>query len=133
MKKFFAAICAAALLLTGCGGGEKVAYKPANNFSAAERKLGMMTRLNTDEEKMGTVLDEAAEKFGVKGTKHLPKFYDSLKLMQLGIMSGEIQAISTYRSVADYLVATNSAIISVSPCAKTKPPLKLTSTKRLTK
>ena len=66
-----------------------------------------MKHLNTDEEKMGTVLDTAAEKFGFKGTKHLPKFYDSLKLMQLGIMSGEIEVISTYKSVADYLVAKN--------------------------
>lgn len=107
MKKFLATICAATLLLTGCGGGEKIADKPNNNYSASELKLGMMKHLNTDEEKMGTVLDTAAEKFGFKGTKHLPKFYDSLKLMQLGIMSGEIKVISTYKSVADYLVAKN--------------------------
>lgn len=106
MKKFLLAICAATLLMVGCG-GEKVADKPANNFSGSEVKLGMMTRLNTDENKMGSTLDEIAEKFGIKGTKHLPKFYDSLKLMQLGIESGEISAISTYKSVADYLVAKN--------------------------
>ena len=106
MKKFLATICAAALLMVGCG-GEKVADKPAKNFSGAEVKLGMMTRLNSDEQKMGTVLDEVAEKSGVKGTKHLPKFYDSLKLMQLGVESGEVEAISTYKSVADYLVANN--------------------------
>lgn len=106
MKKFLATICAAALLMVGCG-GEKVADKPASNFSGAEVKLGMMTRLNSDEQKMGTVLDEVAEKSGVKGTKHLPKFYDSLKLMQLGVESGEVEAISTYKSVADYLVANN--------------------------
>lgn len=106
MKKFLATICAAALLMVGCG-GEQVADKPAKNFSGAEVKLGMMTRLNSDEQKMGTVLDEVAEKSGVKGTKHLPKFYDSLKLMQLGVESGEVEAISTYKSVADYLVANN--------------------------
>ena len=106
MKKFLATICAAALLMVGCG-GEKVADKPAKNFSGAEVKLGMMTRLNSDEQKMGTVLDEVAEKSGVKGTKHLPKFYDSLKLMQLGVESGEVEAIRTYKSVADYLVANN--------------------------
>lgn len=104
MKKFLATICAAALLLTGCGGTDK----PANNYSAAELKLGMTTRLNTDEEKMGGILDEAAEKLGVKGTKHLPKFYDNLRAMQLGIDAGEVQAISTYKCVADYIVANNS-------------------------
>lgn len=107
MKKFLATICAVALLMVGCG-GEKVADKPASNFSGAEVKLGMMTRLNSDEQKMGTVLDDVAEKSGVKGTKHLPKFYDSLKLMQLGVESGEVEAISTYKSVADYLVANNN-------------------------
>ena len=107
MKKFLATICAAVLLMVGCG-GEQVAYKPANNFSGAEVKLGMMTRLNSDEQKMGTVLDGVAEKAGLKGTKHLPKFYDSLKLMQLGVESGEVEAISTYKSVADYLVANNN-------------------------
>ncbi len=109
MKKFLATICAAALLMVGCG-GEKVADKPDNNFSGAEVKLGTMTRLNSDEQKMGTVLDDVAEKYGVKGTKHLPKFYDSLKLMQLGVESGEVEAISTYRSVADYLVANNDKL-----------------------
>ena len=113
MKKFLATICAAALLLTGCGGGsggeDKPAVdKPANNFSAAELKLGMATRLNTDEEKMGGILDGVAEKFGLKGQKHLPKFYDNLNAMQMGIESGEIQAISTYNCVAEYLVANNS-------------------------
>ena len=107
MKKFLATICAAALLFTGCGGEEKVADKPNNNFSAAELKLGMITRLNTDEKSMGDTLDKVAESFGVKGTKHLPKFYDSLSVMQMGIESGDVEAISTYRSVADYLVARN--------------------------
>ena len=99
--------CVAAILLTGCGSEEKIADKPANNYSAAELKLGMTTRLNTDEEKMGGILDEVAEKLGVEGTKHLPKFYDNLRAMQLGVESGEVQAISTYKSVADYLVANN--------------------------
>ncbi|MBR3499269.1 MAG: transporter substrate-binding domain-containing protein [Selenomonadaceae bacterium] len=113
MKKFLATICAAALLFTGCSGGsggeDKPAVdKPADNFSANELKLGMATRLNTDEEKMGGILDGVAEKFGLKAQKHLPKFYDNLNAMQMGIESGEIQAISTYNCVAEYLVANNS-------------------------
>ena len=111
MKKFLATLCAVALLLTGCGGGggeDKPAVdKPANNFSAAELKLGMATRLNTNEENMGSVLDSVAEKFGLKGQKHLPKFYDNLNAMQMGIESGEIEAISTYNCVAEYLVTNN--------------------------
>ena len=104
-------ICAACLLLTGCGGDEQAAKdKPNNNFSASELKLGMVTRLNTDEKSMGSVLDQFAEKIGVKGTKHLPKFYDSFNLMQMGLEAGEIEAVSTYNSVANYVVANNDKI-----------------------
>ena len=106
-----ATLCAAALLLTGCGGGggedKPATDKPNNNFSASELQLGMMTRLNSDEEKMGGILDGIAENFGVEGQKHRPKFYDSLKAMQMGVESGEIQAISTYNCVAEYLIANN--------------------------
>ena len=107
MKKFLASICAAALLLTGCG-GEHVADKLANNFSDEAVKLGMITRLNTDEKTMGETLDGYVEKHGVKDQKHLPKFYDSFNAMQMGLETGEIKAISTYNSVANYLVANNN-------------------------
>lgn len=106
MKKFLATICAAALLLTGCG-GEHVADKLANNFSDEAVKLGMITRLNTDEKTMGETLDGYVEKHGVKDQKHLPKFYDSFNAMQMGLETGEIKAISTYNSVANYLIANN--------------------------
>ncbi len=107
MKKFLATICAAALLMTGCGGGEQVADKPNKNFSGESVKLGMITRLNTDEKTMGDVLDKAAEKLGTKDTKHLPKFYDGFNQMQMGLESGDIMAISTYQCVANYLVTNN--------------------------
>ena len=106
MKKFLASICAAALLMTGCG-GEQVADKPANNFSGEAVKLGTITKLNTDEKTFGETLDNFAESLGIKGTKHLPKFYDNLTAMQMGIEAGEIEAISTYNSVANYIVANN--------------------------
>ena len=113
MKKFLATICAAALLLTGCGGQEtadkSAADKPNNNnFSATELKLGTITRLNTDEKTFGETLDKFAENIGVKGQSHQPKFYDSLNAMQMGLESGQIEAISTYNSVANYLVAQNN-------------------------
>ncbi len=109
MKKFFMTICAAALLMTGCGGGTEQAAvdKPANNFSGATVKLGMITPLNADEQKMEGVLTSVLESFGVKDTRHLPKFYDNLKTMQMGIDSGNVEQISVYKCVANYLVAGN--------------------------
>ena len=108
MKKFFVTICAAALLMAGCGGSEQTAVdKPANNFSGATVKLGMITPLNADEQKMEGVLTAVLESFGVKDTRHLPKFYDNLKTMQMGIDSGNVEQISVYKCVANYLVAGN--------------------------
>ena len=106
MKKFFATICAAAILMTGCG-GEQVADKPANNFSGETVKLGMITPLNSDEQKMEGTLTSALESFGVKNTRHLPKFYESLKTMQMGIDSGDVEQISLYKCVANYLIASS--------------------------
>ena len=108
MKKFFVTICAAALLMTGCGGSEQAAVdKPAKNFTGTTVKLGMITPLNADEQKMEGVITSALESFGVKDTRHLPKFYDNLKTMQLGIDSGNVEQISVYKCVANYLVADN--------------------------
>ena len=106
MKKFLATICAAALLMTGCG-GEQVADKPNNNFSGESVKLGMITRLNTDEKTMGDVLDKALANLGVTDIKNVPKFYESFNQMQMGLEAGDIEAINTYQSVANYLVANN--------------------------
>ena len=106
MKKLFHCtllITLCSLLFAGCGGGEnQPADKVANNFSGDAVKLGMLTPLNSTEDKMGEVLNSIAS-----DTKHTPKFFDSLKLMQMGIEAGSVDAISLYKSVADYVVATN--------------------------
>ena len=106
MKKLFHCtllITLCSLLFAGCGGGEnQPADKVANNFSGDAVKLGMLTPLNSTEDKMGEVLNSIAD-----DTKHTPKFFDSLKLMQMGIEAGNVDAISLYKSVADYVVATN--------------------------
>ena len=67
----------------------------------------MITPLNADEQKMEGVLTSMLESFGVKNTRHLPKFYDNLKTMQMGIDSGNVEQISVYKCVANYLVAGN--------------------------
>lgn len=105
MKKFFhctllIALCT--LLIAGCGVENQPADKVANNFSGDAVKLGMITPLNSTEDKMGEILNSIAS-----DTKHAPKFFDSLKLMQMGIESGAVDQISLYKSVADYVVATN--------------------------
>lgn len=122
MKKFFVTICAAALLMTGCGGGEQVAQdKPANNFSGETVKLGMIGRLNTNESQMENLLAKIEEKTSLKGKQHnQPKFFDNLKQMQLAVDSGTVDQISLYKCVADYLVATNDKYEIVDNAALSK-------------
>lgn len=110
MKKFLAGICAAALLMTGCGGGGQTADKPTDIQSEDNLQLGLLTTLNTDENTLGNFLDKFAESTGVKGKKHLPKFYDNRSGMQIGLESGEVEAISVYNSVAKYVVANDDKL-----------------------
>ena len=102
-----AAICAAGLLMTGCGSdGGTETKDPASQ--AAITKLGMITHLNADEKKMEEYLFKVQEKSHAKVVNHVPVFFDSLSQMQMAIESGKVDVISTYKSVADYLIANNS-------------------------
>lgn len=106
MKKIFAAICAASLLLTGCGQDGGGAEK--KDSQATIIKLGMISHLNASEKQMEEYLFKVQEKTRAKVINHVPKFYDNLNLMLLGIDSGNVDVISTYKSVADYILANNN-------------------------
>ena len=99
MKKFLIAICAVCLLMTGCGGGDK----PAND--AGKVKLGMITRLNASEENFSEFMKKIEETLSVKISSHKPVFFDNLNSMQMALQSKQIDEISTYRSVARYMLA----------------------------
>ena len=92
----------AGALFTGCGGGDK----PASD-KPAETQLGMLTHLNVTEQKLGELYNAAADKAGLPGARYNPKFYDSLRAMQMGVEAGEVAEVSIYKSVADYIVANN--------------------------
>ncbi|MBR4382493.1 MAG: transporter substrate-binding domain-containing protein [Selenomonadaceae bacterium] len=105
----------AGALFTGCGtGGQQGVDKPSNNFSGDEVKLGMLTHLNSTETKMGELYNSLAEKPNMSMHKTQPKFYDNLRTMQLAIEAGDVQEISLYKCVADYLVASNNKFEIVS-------------------
>ena len=103
MKKLLATICAVGLLMTGCG-GEQTADA---NSQGRIVKLGMITHLNASEKQMEEYLFKVQEKTYAKVMNHVPVFYDSLKLMQLAVESGNADELSTYKCVADYLIANN--------------------------
>ena len=106
LKRLFVTICAACLLMTGCGSDSGTDTKDPNS-QATIIKLGMISHLNASEKQMEEYLFKVQEKTRAKVVNHVPVFFDSLSLMQLGIDSGKVDVISTYQSVADYLISNN--------------------------
>ena len=108
----------AGALFTGCGGGNEPAQKtdgdkPAAG-SSAQIKLGMITHLNATEKKMDEILQMVQEDSGVNVAKYAVTYYDNLNIMEMGLESGGIDQMSLYKSVADYVVASNEKFEIVS-------------------
>ena len=101
----------AGALFAGCAGSSSGGDKTDNNFSGKDVQLGVLTHMNTDETKIGELYDEL---FKDAGTIHQPKFYDNLRTMQLAVEAGDVQEISLYKCVAEYLVASNNKFEIVS-------------------
>ena len=94
-------ICAL-VLMTGCGGEDG---KNPIDKDGGKIKLGMITRLNASEENFGEFMKKIEETLDVKIASHKPVFFDNLNSMQAALQSGQIDEISTYRSVARYMLA----------------------------
>ena len=92
-------------LLTGCGGGDK----PVDD--AGKVKLGMITRLNASEENFGEFMKKIEDTLEVKISSHKPVFFDTLNAMQMALQSKQIDEISTYRSVARYMLAQDPRFV----------------------
>lgn len=99
LKKFFGVLTAglvAGAMFTGCG---------ATQDSNSGLRLGMITTLNASEKKIDEVLEIVEKKSDVKINHHTTTFYKDLSTMQMGLDSGSVDEISTYRCVANYLIA----------------------------
>ena len=98
MKKIFTLLMLFALfIVTGCGG-----EKPSD---AKKIQLGMIARLNVSEENFAKLMKDVEDKLDVKIASHTPVFFDNLSQMQAALQAGQIEEISTYRSVARYMIA----------------------------
>ena len=102
MKKFLAAICAAALLMTGCGGDTD--SKPAPTKEKAT--IGVITHLNVSEIEYNNLMKKLEKSYRPSkanlGADY--KFFDKMNDMQMALDAGQIDMLSTYQNVADYML-----------------------------
>ena len=105
MKKFLTLLMICLLILmTGCGGSQS-GDDSKKDSDAGKLKLGMITRLNASEENFGVFMKKIEDTLDVKISSHVPVFFDNLNSMQMALQSKQIDEISTYRSVARYMIA----------------------------
>ena len=110
LKKILAAICAASLLITGCGsdgGSDK------KDSQATIIRLGMISHLNASEKQMEEYLFKVQEKSHAKVVNHVPVFFDNFSLMQSGLQAHKVDVMSTYDCVGDYLMANRDGFEKV--------------------
>ena len=116
MRKIFAALLAAMFILaTGCGGSDK---PPAENKSQIQ--LGMIKHLNVTEMLLDEYFKKAASRMSKTSDLYAPKhiFFDNMTSMLAALQSGQIDALSTYHSVAKYLIAQNADLEPVTNIPK---------------
>ncbi len=114
MKKIFTLLMICALvLMTGCGsssdGGDK------KNTMSGEYKLGTIKHLNVTEILLDNYFEKAAARMSKTSDMRAPKhiFFDNMVSMLAALQSGQIDAMSTYSSVAKYLLAQNAEFETV--------------------
>ena len=102
MRKFLAAICAAALLMTGCGGDN--ASKPAP--TKEKTIIGVITHLNVSEIEYNELMKKLEKSYRPSkanlGAEY--KFFDKMNDMQMALDANQIEMLSTYQHVADYML-----------------------------
>ena len=87
-------------VFTGCG-------EDKNSDASADFKIGMLRHMNASEKDFNGFLKEVNNTFGFKMNSYDPIFFDNLNTMIMALESGKINAFSTYKCVADYIVANH--------------------------
>ena len=103
MKKFFAALCAACMLISGCGGSDKP-DSPANNKE--KTTIGVISHLNASEIEYNELMKklEGMYRPSKANISAEYKYFDKMNDMQLALEAGQIDMLSTYQNVADYMI-----------------------------
>lgn len=104
-KKLFSAVASCLLagaLFVGCGSSETPA--PKSDDQPKEVNVGMIAGLNVSEQTLDSIYKKIAEESDLQLTNLHYKFYDNLNALQMGLDSKSVDRISTYKSVADYMI-----------------------------
>lgn len=98
MKEFlFLTLTLMLLLMTGCG-------------SSGEKKIGMIRHMNVTEEAFDKFYEQINDVNSGKKQWAEHIFFDNMQTMLAALKSGQIYELTTYESVADYLVANDSSL-----------------------
>ena len=103
MKKIFTIVFSLILfpisLLTGCGG-----EKPSEPVNSKEKvTIGIISRLNASETEYNDCMKKLAKKYHpVEPFEY--KYFDKLNDMQLALEANQIDMLSTYQNVANYMI-----------------------------
>lgn len=88
------------MLFTGCGQDNKT----ENAVQVNEKKLGMIAHMNVSETNYDSFLKNYEARAGMKLSPQII-FYDDLNSMQLGLQSKNIDVMSLYTCVGNYIVS----------------------------
>ena len=103
LKKILLLLTALSLIvMTGCGGETKTTPNAI--------KIGMIRHLNASEEEFNGFMAKISETFALNSGTHEVIYFDNLNSMQMALESGQVDEISTYQCVANYLTAKNPNI-----------------------
>ena len=102
MKKILAAFFAVAMLITGCGGD-----KPAEpGKDVGQAKIGVISHMNASEVEYNELMNKLERMYKPAKASISAEYiyFDKMNDMQLAIESGQIDMLSTYENVADYMI-----------------------------
>lgn len=102
IAKVLLSMVVASTLLTGCGQSEQ----PAQNQNVGV-KVGVISHMNVSETQLNEYTTKYEEMYGIKGKRSETFFYENLNLMLMGLNSKSVDEISTYKSVANYVMGRN--------------------------
>lgn len=103
MKKVFTAVLLVfTMIFSGCGG-----EKPSEPAKSSEKvTIGVITRLNASEVEYNDMMQKLEKSYRPSKANLSAnyKYFDKMNDMQLALESGQIDMLSTYQNVANYMI-----------------------------